>query len=191
MCFCFNELRRLGDLCALIHTVASIEERCVLTNSRTVVLSQRGRPGGPRPGADHRGLTETRETRETETETETGREGDTEPASQGSPSKRKGGRVESSDAPQHQEEAEEEESGGGATRGTKKQKVQGGTVGISDESATQQSGSARLSEQDLRELSRKQLQQVAKQHGVKANISTDELTHALLQSEWGPRGVKL
>jgi hypothetical protein len=94
----------------------------------------------------------------TETETETDREGDTEPASQGSPSKRKGGRVESSDAPQHQEEAEEEESGGGATRGTKKQKVQGGTVGISDESATQQSGSARLSEQDLRELSRKQLE---------------------------------
>ena len=96
--------------------------------------------------------------RDTETETETGREGDTEPASQGSPSKRKGGRVESSDAPQHQEEAEEEESGGGATRGTKKQKVQGGTVGISDESATQQSGSARLSEQGLRELSRKQLE---------------------------------
>ena len=78
MCFCFNKLRRLGDLCALIHTAASIEERCVLTNSRTVVLSQSGRPGGPRPGADHRGLTETRETRETETETETGREGEGE-----------------------------------------------------------------------------------------------------------------
>jgi hypothetical protein len=31
-------------------------------------------------------------------------------------------------------------------------------VGISDESATQHLGSARLSEQDLRELSRKQLE---------------------------------
>ena len=95
---------------------------------------------------------------QTETETETETETKTEPASQGSPSKRKGSRLESSDAPQHQEEAEEEDSGGGATRGTKKQKVQGGTAGISDESATQHLGSARLSEQGLRELSRKQLE---------------------------------
>ena len=47
----------------------------------------------------------------------------------------------------------------------------------------QQSGSVRLSEKDLRELSRKQLQKLAKQHGVKANMSTDELIQALQNSE--------
>lgn len=85
-----------------------------------------------------------------------------------------------SDTQQHQEE---EKNGGATTLPTKKQKVQGDTACVSDESALQQSGSACLSEQDLRELSRKQLQKLAKQHGVKANMSTADLIQALQKSE--------
>ena len=107
----------------------------------------------------------------------------TEPTSEKRPSKRNANNSSLENPQTQQQQEEDEDNRGAATRVTKKQKIQGATAGISDASVPQQSGSGRLLEQDLRELSRKQLQKLAKQHGVKANMSTEELIQALQKSD--------